>query len=167
MTQRVLNEKEFFNRLEQEQRYLAYGDHSFEELLKMSMKDRRVRNVFVFYVLSKPEYYQRFLILAEKKYTVQRLKSSLYKALQEVEKESVYRPEVRNLARVLRNKYVHQSHVVTSTGQRKYDESKEMEKLFVSVANYLVNEKEVNPEKEAYVANRMKEVDFDNLFVTK
>jgi len=31
----------------------------------------------------------------------------------------------------------------------------------------LVNEKEVNPEKEAYVTNRMKEVDFDNLFVTK
>ena len=165
MSQRVV--KEFFNRVEQEQRYLAYGDYSFEELLKKSMKDRRVRNVFVFYVLSKPDYYHKFLILAEKKHSVQRLKSSLYKALREAEKDQVNRPEVRNLARELRNKYFHQSQVVTSNGRRKYDESKEMEKFFVSVTNYLLNEKEVDLEKETYVANRMKEVDFDNLFITK
>lgn len=42
-----------------------------------------------------------------------------------------------------------------------------MEKFFVSVANSLLNEKDLGPEKEMYVANQMKEVDFDNLFVTK
>jgi hypothetical protein len=42
-----------------------------------------------------------------------------------------------------------------------------MEKSFVSIANNLLNEKEDNKEKEAYVAERMKKVDFDNLFITK
>lgn len=164
MSYRVL--EKFFNRVEQEQRYLAYGDHSFEELLKRSMKDRRVRNVFVFYVLSNKEFYNKFLILSERKYTVQRLRSSLYKALQAVEKNNINRTEVRNLAKELRSRYFQQLQVVNYSEQRKLDESKEMEKFFVSVANHLVNENEVDPEKDAYVASKMKEVDFDNLFVS-
>ncbi|WP_078544693.1 hypothetical protein [Litchfieldia alkalitelluris] len=159
--------EDFFNRVEQEQRYLAYGDYSFEELLKKSLKDRRVRNVFVFYVLSKQEYYQKFMLLAEHKHTVQRLRSSLYKALLEAEKDRVYQPKVRKLARELRYKYFSRSQVVTFTQRRNYDESKEMEKFFVSVANHIVNEKEDDSEKEAYVAERMKDIDFDNLFISR
>ncbi|MBM7094794.1 hypothetical protein JSY36_03405 [Bacillus sp. H-16] len=50
---------------------------------------------------------------------------------------------------------------------KKYYEAKEMEKYFVTVANHLLSKKEVNPARNTYVANRMKEVDVDNLFVPK
>lgn len=157
--------EKFFIRVNEEQKYLAYGEYTFEELLKRSMKDRRVRNVFVFYVLSDRDYYNKFLILSEKKYTVQRLRSSLYRALQSVERDYTNRTEVRELAKALRSKYFQELHLVTYTDQTKYNESKEMEKFFVSVANHLVNEQEGDLDKEAYVAKKMKEVDFDNLFV--
>ncbi|WP_246944988.1 hypothetical protein [Bacillus pinisoli] len=159
--------EDFFVRVEQEQKYLAYGEYSFEELLKKSIKDRRVRNVFVFYVLSKPEYFRKFLVLSEKKDTVRRLKASLCKALQAVEKEHVYRPEVRRFAKILRNKYFHHSYPITLIEKREEQVSKEMEKFFVSVVNQVLNEKDVNSDRDAYVASRMKEVDFDNLFVSK
>jgi hypothetical protein len=165
MNQRMM--KDFFVRVEQEQKYLAYGEYSFEELLKKSIKDRRVRNVFVFYVLSKPEYLRKFLVLSEKKVTVRRLKASLCKALQAVEKENVYRPEIRRFAKLLRNKYFHHSHAITFLEKREELVSKEMEKFFVSVVNQILNEKEFDPDKDAYVASRMKEVDFDNLFISK
>lgn len=164
----TMNEKEFFNRVEQEQQYLAYGDYSFEDLLRLSLNDRRVRNAFVFHVLSKPEYYEKFLVLAEKKTTVRKLQTSLYNALVEAEKKQLYRPEVRNFAKLLRNKYLHQSQVVNNTvSKRKYDESQEMEKFFVTVVNFILNQKEENPDRDAYVSKRMKEIDFDNLFITK
>jgi hypothetical protein len=74
----TLNEKEFFNRVEEEQRYLTYGELSFEELLRLSSKDRRVLNAFVFYALSKPEYYEKFLALADTKISVRKLQTFLY-----------------------------------------------------------------------------------------
>ncbi|WP_332692234.1 hypothetical protein [Halalkalibacter lacteus] len=69
---------------------------------------------------------------------------------------------------MLRNKYLHQSQVMDATvSKRTYDESKEMGKFFVTVVNFFLNQKEVNPNRDTYVSNRIKDVDFDNLFATK
>ncbi|WP_158282260.1 hypothetical protein [Salipaludibacillus keqinensis] len=46
-------------------------------------------------------------------------------------------------------------------------ESKEMEKFFVTVTNNLLNKKEMDPAKAKYVNEKMKDVDFDNLFISK
>ncbi|MDQ0252777.1 hypothetical protein J2S74_000149 [Evansella vedderi] len=68
-----------------------------------------------FYVLSEPEYYQKFITLAEHKHTVRKLQTSLYKTLWEAEKGHLYRPDVRQLAKKLRNKYLPQSQVMHAT----------------------------------------------------
>jgi hypothetical protein len=137
-----------------------------EDRMKMCMKGSPVQYLFVFNVLSNYDYYQEFLNLAKKKYSVQRLKSSLFKALMEVEKGELHRQEIRNMAKEIRRKYFQQESVVMLSERYIYDTSQELEEFFVTICNQLLYEKEVKP-KEEEVTNRMSFSDLEHLFLIK
>lgn len=158
-----MNEHEFFQRVKAEIDYLSEGQYSFDELLKISQNDRRVRNAFVFYVLSDKEYFQRFKLLSKKSLFVGRLKKFLLQALNRIEKDELYRSEVRSFARYLHDRYLVGECVVYE--KNVYDVSVEMEKFFVSIVNCLLNENEENTERDKYTRKLLKSVDFDNLFI--
>lgn len=159
-----MNEQQFFKRVKVEAEYLAHGKYSFSELLKMSQQDRRVRNAFGFYVLSEKEYFNRFKILAERSLFVRHLRMHLLQALKRVEKDELYRQEVRLFAFHLRQNFFPGETVVYE--KNVYDVSVEMEKFFVSVANHLLNESEENSERDVYTLQLLASVDFDNLFIS-
>ncbi|QOY37683.1 hypothetical protein AWH56_008920 [Anaerobacillus isosaccharinicus] len=155
---------EFFNTVQCELEYLADGSYSFEEYLRLSMNDRRVRNGFVFYALSNKEFANRFFLLSEKKLYVKRLRSDLYKSLWKASRNDFNRPEVKKLAKRLQYLYFNrESNKVEHTDN--YDVSAEMEKFFVSLVNHYYQKSEDNHEKEKYRKNVLSNVNWDNLLV--
>ncbi|MBP3951933.1 hypothetical protein [Bacillus suaedae] len=159
-----MDEKLFFERIKEELQYLAYGDYSFDDLLRKSQTDRRVRNAFVFYALSNKEYRNRFNLLSYQNLFVQKLKTFLLQSFVLVEKDPYYRDEVKVFARKLRTKYLGRETVVF-TKHPHYNESVEMEKFLAGVVNSLLNEQEMTPEKEEYVNSKMKNLDRTKLYV--
>ncbi len=159
-----MNLHEFFYNVECELEYLADGTYTFDEYLRLSMKNRRVRNGFVFYALSEKEYVNRFFLLAEKSLYVKRLKSDLYKSLWRVSQNELNSPEVKKLAKQLRYQFFKKtSNKVEYT--KNYDVSAELEKFFVSVVNHYYQQKENNNDKEVYRKNVLSNLNWDELIV--
>jgi hypothetical protein len=160
---RQLTETMFFNRMYLELCYLAYGEFSFDEFLKMSLKDRRVRNAFIFYVMSDKECWYRINILSERNLSLRRLITSLFLALKKAEHDNWCQDEVQQLARKLRTKYFNKKEIV----QEKFaeDVSDELVKMLASVSNLILNEQEVDESKDQYVKEKFKSIDKNNLLV--
>ncbi|UTR12099.1 hypothetical protein MM300_07350 [Evansella sp. LMS18] len=154
----------FLQLVKEEQFFLAFDESDFDNLLRKTMTDRRVRNAFVFYVLTDKEYLNRFRLLANHSLHVKRLHSSLYQALWNVERDSLNQEEVRKMAKRLRTKYL--THPPAKLAPTERLPVREMEKFFVTLMNKVVNEQEINPERDRYREELLKKVDYTNLFVT-
>lgn len=157
-------EDAFFQLVKEEQVFLAFGERDFDTLLKKTITDRRVRNAFVFYVLTDKEYLNRFKLLANHSLHVKRLQSSLYQALWSAERDSLNQEEVRKMAKRLRTKFL--AHPPAKLAPAERFPAREMEKFFVTLMNKVVNEQEINPNRERYREELLKKVDYNNLFVT-
>lgn len=159
----AMNLKAFFSYVDNELRHLAGAEYSFEELLKLSRHDRRIRNAFVLYALSNPEYKKRLWLLAERSLYVRRLKAQLHQALKRVTHEPLNRQETIKIAKQLLNAYFKDDSVVLE--YRKYDASAEMEKFFTTVVNTMEMDKKSSPIAIEKSKRLVKSLKVNNLFV--
>lgn len=159
----IMQPHTFFDEVEKHLQYLAYGSFSFEGYLKMSFKNGRVRNAFVFYALSTNEYRNRFFLLSSRSRYVQQMKNHLHKGLVRVTKNDLCRDEAVQLAqKLLHQSFRHQSVVVDYTV---YDESAEMEKFLVNVVHHYYHKAEDTEEKKQYRDQLLQHVNLEDLFV--
>ncbi|MBU8908154.1 hypothetical protein [Desertibacillus haloalkaliphilus] len=154
--------KTFFEKVEQEQKYLAGGDYSFEELLRISRKNHRIRKVFVFYALSNREYFNKFSLLSSRTYFVRRLKDGLLKALMQVERNEMNRIEAIQLARLLKLKFFKNDTVVYHQSSNALAE--DFEKFLTTLVNEYESGRNDSKERQTYRQNVLKAVDMNNLF---
>lgn len=153
----------FFEEVNNHIEYLAYGSLPFEGYLKISIKNRRVRNCFVFFVLSTEKNAELFFKLALNSLYVADLKKQLHKALIRVTNNKLYRVEIVNIAEELLLKYFYNETITVDYSV--YDISAEMEKFLAGVVNHYCNKEEVTDEKRKYRETLLKDVDWENLFV--
>lgn len=161
--------QQFFNRVERTIAYLAGKEYSFDEYLRLSLMDRRVRNAFVYYALSSEQYRERLFILADRYVTVRRFLSQLYSGLQKVIESEYNRQESKEIAKhLLRYVEDNNKRIPTFNPQNKvYNESHEMAKFLETIVNNEMRTKHQTPEQRAYVERKMKNVDMDKLFVSQ
>lgn len=153
----------FFEHVEKEQSYLAGGDYSFEELLQMSQRDRRVRNAFVFYVLSRPDYKNKLWSLANRSLHCKRLVNSLHKSLLSTLKEQFHREETKTLAKELLAEHFENKSIVFELNT--YDTAAEMEKFLSTVVNTIMMKKLDTTEKREKRKLFLEKIDFNNLLI--
>ncbi len=155
----------FFEQVRLEKEFIVNGTYTFEELLEKSKSNHRIRNVFVYYVLTNEEWYNRFIFLVRKNLFVNQLHCNLLNALMHVESDQLTRIEAKVIAQQLRNKYFKDQN--SRLNHAKYDSSVEMSKFLITLVNNYVNNKNKTPEEIAYQKERMKQIDMDNLFHKK
>lgn len=160
---RVLKLNEFFSDVHKWIEYLAYGNFSFDEYLEISKKNRRVRNAFVYFAISKEDYAARFFQLALTDNYVYELKYDLHKALLKVKNDDLYRDEVIEVASKLLIKHFDGREV--DVDYEAYDVPAEMAKFLAGLVNDYYIELEMTDEKRAYVEEMYKKIDWNNLFV--
>lgn len=156
-----VNLKTFFSRVSEELIYFADGDHTFDEYLQLSHSNSRIRNAFLFYLLSNSEYQKRFWKLSELSIELKRYKASLHRALNRVEEHPFNRSETKQLANILRKEYFVNEKIVDD---KITDEmSEKMEKFFTSVVNLYMSDVEDTEEDKEYRNSILKDVDFNKL----
>ncbi|OIJ16507.1 hypothetical protein BKP45_21105 [Anaerobacillus alkalidiazotrophicus] len=154
----------FFLEVNKQLLYLANGgSFSFEDYLKMSLKNRRVRNGLVFYALSSKETLNRFNVLSDQSVYVRKLKNHLHKALFRVVKNDLVRVEAVELAKKFLQQYF--SNETVFVNYTVYDESAEMEKFFVTVVHHYYSELEETQDQKVHINHLIEQTDWNNLFV--
>lgn len=157
--------KTFFEEVEKEIEYLSYGSFTFDQYLSLSKRNRRVRNAFVFFALSKQEYIDHFFSLTSQSQYVKELKNDLHKSLIRVKNSGLHRNEVIKISNTLLS--IHFNNATVEVDLKVYDVSVEMEKFLVGVVNDHYIFSEATEESRHYVEKMMNKIDFDNLFVDR
>lgn len=135
------------------------NDFTLDELLEMSKRNRRVRNVSLFYIYSHEQYKERFenLMLHDK--VLNNFRFNFSKALTRLENEEV-NGNVKELALVFKKKYFsHMNPLITN----EYDVSEEMAKFFkTAINNYSLND---SHGKKKHREKLLKNFDLDKMIV--
>lgn len=160
-----MNIDTFFVEIKRYLEYLAEGSYSFEEYLKLSHENRRVRNGFVFFALSNNNSAAYFFKLAATTRYVNDLKEQLYKALVRASETELIRPDAVKIANELLATYFFDEEPVT-VDFTVYDGSAEMAKFLIMVVHHYCLKQEDTEEKRKYREKILKNVDWDHLFIS-